>query len=141
MKKGFGLLIMLAIFTFALVSCGGEKKANETADAVKEEVKTETATAEVAEFVADFAAGEEIYDKYCFVCHKDGIAGAPKSGNKELWGPRAEKGMATLVEHVTKGYTGDTGILPPMGTCMECTENDFKNIISFMLNKADLTAK
>lgn len=142
MKKGFGLFILLAVFSFALVSCGGEKKTDSASDSA-EEAKTEAAaeTAEVAEISADLAAGEETYNKFCFACHKEGIAGAPLLGDKELWGPRADKGMATLIKHVTEGYTGDAGIMPPMGTCMDCTEEDFRNAISFMLSKADLVAK
>ena len=69
------------------------------------------------------------------------MAGAPKLGNKELWGPRAEKGMSTLVKHVTEGYTGDAGIMPPKGTCMDCSEVDFINAISYMLKQAELEAK
>jgi len=143
MKKGFVLLILMSVLSFAIVSCGGEKKTEENKDAATEEVKTEAVeeTAEVAEFVADLAAGEEVYNKYCFICHKDGIAGSPKLGDKELWAPRAEKGMVTLLKHVKEGFTGETGIMTPMGTCMDCTEEDLKNTISFILSKAELTAK
>jgi cytochrome c5 len=139
MKKGLFLFIMLAVFSFAMVSCGGEKKADDTKKEVKKEATEETA--EVAEISADLAAGEETYNKFCFACHKDGIAGSPKLGDVALWTPRAEKGMATLVKHVTEGYTGDAGIMPPMGTCMDCTEEDFINAIAYILDKADLVAK
>lgn len=137
MKKEFGLFILLAVFGFALISCGGEKKT----DTAAEETQTESAAVEVAEVTADLVAGEEVYNKYCFACHKEGIAGSPKLGDATLWGPRAEKGMATLIQHVTTGFTGDAGVMPPMGTCMDCKEQDFRNAISFMLSKADLVAK
>jgi cytochrome c5 len=139
MKKGIGSFIFLTIISWSLMSCGGEKKT----DGENGQAKTEAAdqTAEIADPSIDLAAGEATYNQFCFACHKDGIAGAPKLGDKELWGPRAEKGMATLVKHVTEGYTGDAGIMPPMGTCMTCTEQDFKNSISFMLSKAGLEAK
>lgn len=138
MKKGIVLFILLSVFSFAMTSCGGEKKTEESKDATTEAVEEST---EVAEVSADLAAGEETYNKFCFACHKEGIAGSPKLGDKELWGPRAEKGMTTLIKHVTEGYTGDTGIMPPKGTCMDCAEEDFRNAISFMLSKADLVAK
>jgi cytochrome c5 len=138
MKKGIVLFILLSVFSFAMTSCGGEKKTDENKDATTEAVEE---TTEVAEVSADLAAGEETYNKFCFACHKEGIAGAPLLGDKELWGPRAEKGMATLIKHVTEGYTGDAGIMPPMGTCMDCSEEDFRNAISFMLSKAELVAK
>ena len=137
MKKELGLLLLFTVFTFALISCGGEKKTDTTKDVAKEEVKAE----EVADAGIDLAAGEETYNKFCHVCHKDGIAGAPKLGDKALWGPRAEKGMATLIKHVTEGYTGETGVMPLKGTCMDCSEEDFRNSITFMLKQAELAAK
>lgn len=142
MKKGIGLFILFSILSFSIISCGEEKKAD-TKETVKEEVNNETvaATEEVAEISFDLEAGKATYDKFCFACHKDGIAGSPKLGDKELWGPRAEKGWETLVKHVTEGYTGDAGIMPPMGTCMDCSEEDFKNAISYMMNEAGLSVK
>ena len=137
MKKGLGLFILFAIFGFTLMSCGGEKKTEATTENVTEEVQAEA----VAEVTADLAAGEATYNKYCFACHKEGIAGAPKLGDATLWGPRAEKGMPTLIKHVTEGFTGDAGVMPPKGTCMECEETDFRNAISFILSKAELVAK
>lgn len=137
MKKVFGLFLMLAVFTFALVSCGGEKKGNDSTEAVVEEPKVEEAVATKTHAPETIA----LYEKYCIVCHKDGIAGSPKLGDATLWGPRAEKGMATLVKHVTEGYTGETGIMPQKGTCMECTEQNFKDLITYMLDQAGLEAK
>lgn len=132
MKKEFGLFLLLAIFAFAVVSCGGEKK--ETTESTEPKVEEVAATpVHAPETIA-------LYDKYCTVCHKEGIAGAPKIGDATLWGPRAEKGMATLVKHVTEGYTGETGIMPPKGTCMECTEQNYKDLITYMLDQAKLKA-
>jgi cytochrome c5 len=139
MKKEFGLAILF-VFTMIFISCGNEKK-----DVKQESGKTEKVNIGGVNAIAvadvDLAAGEVIYNKYCHICHKDGIAGAPKLGNKELWGPRAEKGMTTLIKHVTEGYTGDSGVMPMKGTCMNCTEEEFRNAISFLLSKAELTAK
>ncbi|HAQ38606.1 MAG TPA: cytochrome c5 family protein [Saprospirales bacterium] len=135
MKKAFGLFLLMAVFVFALISCGGEKKEKETPEA--------TIEAQVEEVAATTTHAPEtiaLYDKYCTVCHKEGIAGAPKIGDATLWGPRAEKGMATLVKHVTEGYTGETGIMPAKGTCMECTEDNYKNLITYMLDQAGLKA-
>jgi len=134
MKKEFGLFLLLAVFAFAMVSCGGEKKDKETTET------TEPVVEEVAATTSHAPETIALYDKYCTVCHKDGIAGSPKLGDATLWGPRAEKGMATLVKHVTEGYTGETGIMPPKGTCMECTEENFKNLITYMLDQAKLKA-
>jgi cytochrome c5 len=49
------------------------------------------------------------------VCHEQGVAGAPKAGDRAVWAPRIAQGKATLYEHAVKGFTGKTGIMPPKG--------------------------
>ena len=34
------------------------------------------------------AAGKVVYDANCAACHKTGIMGAPKTGDKPAWAPR-----------------------------------------------------
>ncbi|MFV1985303.1 MAG: cytochrome c5 family protein, partial [Thiohalomonadales bacterium] len=46
----------------------------------------------------DAAKGKATYDKACFVCHKAGVANAPKLGDKANWAPRIKQGEAKLVE-------------------------------------------
>ena len=141
MKKGFGLLILMGIFTFAMISCGGEKKADDAKEE-KTEVTEETSAEATPEIQVDLVKGEETYNLYCHVCHKEGIAGSPKLGDKELWAPRAEKGMATLIQHVNDGFSSSPeSVMPPKGTCMTCEEDDFRNAITFMLKQAGLEAK
>lgn len=76
--------------------------------------------------------GEEVYDKVCKVCHEQGVAGAPKLGDKVAWAPRIATGMDTLLNTV---HTGK-GAMPPKGTCMDCTEAEFKATVEFMTSKA-----
>jgi cytochrome c5 len=76
--------------------------------------------------------GEEVYNKTCKVCHEQGVAGAPKLGDKVAWAPRIATGMDTLLKTV---HTGK-GAMPPKGTCMDCTEAEFKATVEFMTSKA-----
>lgn len=78
--------------------------------------------------------GEKVYDKTCKICHAAGVAGAPKLGDKAAWSPRAEQGLTVLLEHVEKGYKA----MPPKGTCVDCSNDDLKAAIEFMLSKADV---
>ncbi len=77
-------------------------------------------------------SGEEIYNTKCSVCHASGVAGAPKFGDAAAWAPRAEKGMDALLA------TAITGIraMPPKGTCMDCSDNELKVSIQYMLDAA-----
>ena len=77
------------------------------------------------------ADGKAIYEQSCKVCHAAGVAGAPKLGDKDAWAPRIAQGDATLLEHATKGLNA----MPPMGTCMSCSEDDLKAAIAYMTSQ------
>lgn len=74
--------------------------------------------------------GQVIYETYCSVCHRDGLAGAPKFHNKEDWQPRLDK--KTLDELTATAIKG-LNAMPPKGTCSECSEEDIKQAIQYML--------
>ncbi|RMG28121.1 MAG: cytochrome c5 family protein [Gammaproteobacteria bacterium] len=77
-------------------------------------------------------AGEKIFKTKCFVCHGTGAAGAPKVGDKKAWAPRIAKGIDTLLKHAKNGYNA----MPPKGTCMECSDEDLKSTIEYMISKS-----
>lgn len=57
----------------------------------------------------------ETYETICSACHKGGLAGAPKVGDKAAWAPRIAQGKPTLYDHALKGYKGKVGYMPPKG--------------------------
>lgn len=71
---------------------------------------------------------QEIYDTHCVVCHGAGVAGAPKMKDPSAWSPRLKQGMATLLKHVKEGYK----VMPAMGTCADCSDQEFQNTIKLM---------
>ena len=75
-------------------------------------------------------SGEEIYEAACTTCHAICLAGAPLFGNKVIWGERANKDLAVLVETVTNGLGG----MPPMGMCMDCSQEELTNSVQYMLD-------
>ena len=72
---------------------------------------------------------EDRYNKTCAVCHAAGAAGAPKTGVPAEWEPRMAKGMDALAESVDKGMNA----MPPKGMCFDCSMDDFKALIEYML--------
>ena len=68
------------------------------------------------------------YQTSCFACHVNGVAGAPKTGDKEAWAKRLEGGMDAMVASVKAGK----GAMPPMGLCPKCSDDDFKALIQYM---------
>ncbi len=74
--------------------------------------------------------GQEIYEKHCIVCHRDGIAGAPKFRDEASWNPRlAKSDINALVGIANKGMNA----LPAKGTCQECSDSDIKAAINYMV--------
>ncbi len=128
MKRFTTILIILAL-GLVLLQCGGGDKEQAPA---KSQVSTAPAKA-ASNYEYDLANGEAIYKKYCFACHDNGIAGAAKHSDTQRWAESAAKGLPTLIKHVTEGYTGTHGILPPKGTCMECGEQDLIDAVHYQL--------
>src|ERR1700683_4569100 len=75
-------------------------------------IKVETPAAAGSAAVAAMPKnGTEMFEQTCSVCHGQGIAGAPKAGDKAAWGPRIAEGNAVLYEHALKGFQGKTGVM------------------------------
>lgn len=81
-------------------------------------------------------SGEEVYKATCFMCHGTGAAGAPKVGDAANWGPRAAQGIDTLLSHAVNGFTGTSGMMPARGTCANCSDDELKAAIEFMVESS-----
>jgi len=77
-------------------------------------------------------AGEKRYKASCSLCHEANIAksmGSPRFRHKEDWAPRLEQGMDGLLASAIKGK----GAMPPRGTCMQCSDEELRLAIEYML--------
>ena len=75
-------------------------------------------------------SGKKIYIHYCGMCHKKGLAGAPKFRNKYDWKPRlAEKTFNDLFSSLIKGLNA----MPEKGACLKCSNEELKAALSYML--------
>lgn len=120
MKKQIIAMLGGVLLVGALISCGGGG-----GSAMK----------------ADLANGEAVYNKACIACHMTGVAGAAALSDKARWEENAAKGMAELTKSAISGYTGKYGVMPEKGTCMDCTEQDMYDAISYMMGQAGVVAK
>ncbi|WP_460878087.1 c-type cytochrome [Rhodanobacter koreensis] len=81
--------------------------------------------------------GKEIYDHLCTSCHTAGVAGAPKLGDKSMWGPRIAEGLDTLIKHATEGYHGPDGnFMPPKGGNPALTDEQIKAAVTWIVGQA-----
>lgn len=74
-------------------------------------------------------AGEKRYKTSCAICHDQGVAGAPKFRDKAAWADRVKLGIDALTASAIKGKGG----MPPRGTCMQCSDEEIKLAIEYML--------
>lgn len=80
---------------------------------------------------APILLGKTVFESKCILCHKNGVAGAPRLGNKPDWAPRIKKKFSLLLKHVTMGYQA----MPPKGACLECSISDLEIAIRYMLEQ------
>ncbi len=73
---------------------------------------------------------EQIYKVSCATCHMSGVANAPKANDEAAWKARG-KSIEELVISSKKGLN----VMPPMGLCMDCSDNELKEVIKYMMSK------
>ena len=112
-----------------------------TADEIAERIKPfgsvcrsgEDCGAAVAAAASGPLSGQEVYDQFCFACHATGVGGAPLLGDVAQWQPRIDKGMETLMTSTLNGI----GTMPPMGTCMNCSDEELQEAVNYMLDQVN----
>jgi len=85
---------------------------------------------------ANAAAGKAVYDGGCIACHKTGMMGAPKLGDKAPWAPRIKQGEAVLVSHATKGFKGKVGMMPPKGGNAKLTDAQIADAVAYIVGSS-----
>lgn len=78
--------------------------------------------------------GEGVYKAACTACHGMGIAGAPKTGDADAWGPRVDKGIDILVQHAIEGFQGEAGYMPPRGGNASLTDAQVRDAVQHMVD-------
>ena len=86
------------------------------------------APAATAQQAPDAARLGRIYVQTCMACHTSPGSGAPQAGDRAAWEPRLRQGADVLLRHTIDGYQG----MPPLGSCMDCSEAEFDGLIRFM---------
>jgi len=75
-------------------------------------------------------SGETIYNANCIGCHSSGVMGAPRYASLEDWAPRIDLGLEKLTLSAIAGKGG----MPAKGTCMDCSDNEIKLTVQYMLD-------
>jgi cytochrome c5 len=74
--------------------------------------------------------GEQIVSVRCSHCHRTGVNGAPKIGDKEAWIPRLKPGLDVVVRSAINGH----GAMPPRGGMANLTDAEIRSAIVYMFS-------
>lgn len=110
-----------------------EKRTQPTGKVYRQGDDVPVAKQVVAEVTSGPRSGEEIYTQKCAMCHASGVAGAPKAGEADAWTARIAKGEAKLIENAINGFQGDAGFMPAKGGCADCSDEETKAAVEYML--------
>ena len=133
-------LAMIFIGYKSLTSMGGDSSHSNTMvdNSVLERIKpvgevrvdTSTMVASAESTETAERSGEEIYNSKCAGCHNSGIMGAPKYAALADWSSRIDLGLDKLTASAIAGKGG----MPARGTCMDCSDNEIKVTVKYMLD-------
>ena len=80
--------------------------------------------------------GEQIVSVRCSHCHRTGVNGAPKIGDKADWIPRLKPGLDVVVRSAINGH----GAMPPRGGMANLTDAEIRSAIVYMFNPVTVPA-
>ena len=93
-------------------------------------------TSSDAKAAYDVVAGKKVYETTCAACHKGGLLGAPKLGDKAAWAPRLTQGLDVLVSKSIKGFQGKTGTMPARGGDAKLTDAQVGNSVDYLIEQS-----
>jgi cytochrome c5 len=126
----FRVLVSLFASALFLVNTNAQEMTNDDiAERIKPVGRVHVAGATPA-VAAGPRTGKQIYDAACVACHTSGVLGAPKLQVAAEWQPRLdEKGFDQIWKNAISGINA----MPAMGACGDCTDEDIKTAISYMI--------
>jgi cytochrome c5 len=77
-------------------------------------------------------SGENIVSTQCAKCHRSGVAGAPKIGDREAWSARVKPGVDSLVRSAIKGHGG----MPARGGMADLTDPEIRDAVIYMVTRS-----
>lgn len=119
------LMIMLSQWV-----TGDKKIAKENEQAVAERIKPVGSLVLAGPKIV--LTGEQVYNTVCTACHGSGLAGAPKTGDKSVWGKLLKEGKEQLTKTAISGIRG----MPARGGNPELSDQEVEAAVVFMANQA-----
>jgi cytochrome c5 len=77
-------------------------------------------------------SGKEVVERVCSVCHRAGVDGAPKIGDKAAWIERAKLGVDGVVRSAIQGH----GAMPSRGGMPSLTDAEMRAAVTYMFQQS-----
>ena len=79
-------------------------------------------------------AGELVYQQFCALCHAENPMiklNAPRINHPKEWGDSLQLSIDEMLANIDEGM----GTMPPRGGCFECSDDQLRAAIAYMLPK------
>jgi cytochrome c5 len=96
----------------------------------EEKLRREELLAKMQTALDQGRSGAAVYAEICQHCHNDGVAGAPRKGNRKDWRPLIKEGQAILTAHAWVGVRA----MPPRGGHPDLSLEEFSRAVVEMAN-------
>lgn len=130
MKRFTWIVIVAAALALATVGCSKKEEAP-PAPAPAEAPAPAPAPASEAE-KAPAGMGAEVYQANCASCHAEGVAGAPKTGDKEVWSGKIASGIDQMVQNTINGI----GTMPAKGGNPNLSDEAVRAAVEYMIEQS-----
>lgn len=81
---------------------------------------------------AQLKSGEAVYKETCLACHAQGVANAPRPGDKSRWAPLIKEGQHVLTAHAWVGVRG----MPARGGKPDLSLEEFARAVAYMARES-----
>jgi cytochrome c5 len=77
-------------------------------------------------------SGKQVVEAVCSTCHRTGVNGAPKIGDKKAWAKLESRGLTGLTETALKGIRK----MPAHGGNLALSDSEVERAITYMVNQS-----
>lgn len=130
MKRFTWIIALTAALALTAVGCSKKEEAP-PAPAPAETPAPAPAPPTEAE-KAPAITGADVYQANCASCHAEGVAGAPKTGDKEAWSGMIASGIEQMVQNAITGI----GTMPAKGGNPNLSDEDVRAAVEYMIEQS-----
>jgi cytochrome c5 len=127
------IVILLLVKLVATSSQMGAGSTAQTDESIASRIKPVAGFSLVdANAPKELKTGQQVYESTCTACHASGVAGAPKTGDKNAWAPYIAKGYEELVQKAIHGV----GAMPPKGGNPSLSDFEVERAVVYIANQS-----